>query len=103
MLISAGLGAALADSTEKKGTTPYVTHFIFRPVQSLEVPGLGTATLLEALGTTQNMKGEKMFDKMSVRRVSASLRTRKPSNGGTPTSLRCHWSAAQITANGPTS
>jgi hypothetical protein len=58
MLVSIGLGTALAD--EKKGTTPYVTHFIFRPVQSLEVPGLGTATLLEAVGTTQNMKGEKM-------------------------------------------
>jgi hypothetical protein len=58
---------------EKKGTTPYVTHFIFRPVQSLEVPGLGTATLLEALGTTQNMKGEKMLDKMSARCTALSV------------------------------
>jgi len=73
MLVSVGLGAALADPTEKKGTTPYVTHFIFRPVQSLEVPGLGTATLLEALGTTQNMKGEKMFDKMSARCTALSV------------------------------
>ena len=40
MLMTVGLGAALADPTEKKGTTPYVTHFIFRPVQSLEVTGL---------------------------------------------------------------
>ena len=44
-----------------------MTHFIFRPVESLDVPPLGTATLLEAVGTTQNMKGEKMFDKMSAR------------------------------------
>ena len=73
MLVSVGLGAALADPTEKKGTTPYVTHFIFRPVQSLEVPGLGTATLLEALGTTQNMKGEKMLDKMSARCTALSV------------------------------
>ena len=73
MLVSVGLGAALADPTEKKGTTPYVTHFIFRPVQSLEVPGLGAATLLEALGTTQNMKGEKMFDKMSARCTALSV------------------------------
>jgi hypothetical protein len=63
----------LADPTEKKGTTPYVTHFIFRPVQSLEVPGLGTATLLEALGTTQNMRGEKMLDKMSARCVALNV------------------------------
>ena len=63
----------LADPMEKKGTTPYVTHFIFRPVQSLEVPGLGTATLLEALGTTSNMKGEKMLDKMSARCTALSV------------------------------
>ncbi len=44
-----------------------MTHFVFRPVQSLEVAGVGTATLLEAVGTTQNMKGEKMLDKMSAR------------------------------------
>jgi hypothetical protein len=73
MLVSIGLGAALADPMEKKGTTPYVTHFIFRPVQSLEVPGLGTATLLEALGTTSNMKGEKMLDKMSARCTALSV------------------------------
>jgi hypothetical protein len=73
MLMLVGLGAALADPMEKKGTTPYVTHFIFRPVQSLEVPGLGTATLLEALGTTSNMKGEKMLDKMSARCTALSV------------------------------
>src|SRR6266699_578057 len=58
----------LADQIEKKGTVPYVTHFIFRPVQSL-----GTATLLEAIGTTQNMKGEKMLDKMSARCTALSV------------------------------
>jgi len=42
---------------EKKGTTPYVTHFIFRPLMSIDIPGLGTATPLEAVGTTENMKG----------------------------------------------
>jgi hypothetical protein len=66
-------GIVLADQIEKKGTSPYVTHFIFRPVQALEVSGLGTATLLEAVGTTQNMKGEKMFDKMSARCTALSV------------------------------
>src|SRR4029077_10933924 len=66
-------GIVLADQIEKKGTSPYVTHFIFRPVQGLEVSGLGTATLLEAVGTTQNMKGEKMLDKMSARRTALSV------------------------------
>jgi len=55
------------EAAAKKGTTPYVTHFIFRPVQSLEVKGVGTATLLEAVGTTQNLKGEPMLDKMAAR------------------------------------
>jgi hypothetical protein len=66
-------GIVLADQIEKKGTSPYVTHFIFRPVRALEVSGLGTATLLEAVGTTQNMKGEKMFDKMSARCTALSV------------------------------
>jgi hypothetical protein len=66
-------GVTLGDSIEKKGTTPYVTHFIFRPLESIEIPSLGTATLLEAVGTTENMKGEKMLDKMSARCTALSV------------------------------
>ena len=73
VLVAFAPGIVLADPIEKKGTVPYVTHFIFRPVQSLEVSGLGTATLLEAIGTTQNMKGEKMLDKMSARCTDLSV------------------------------
>ena len=65
----------LATDLPSKGTTPYVTHFVFRPVQNIEVPGLGTATLLEAVGTTENIKGEKMFDKMSARCSALSVDT----------------------------
>src|SRR3984957_21047313 len=56
----------LGESIEKNGTTPYVTHFIFRPLTSIDIAELGKATTLEAVGTTQNMKGEKMLDKMSA-------------------------------------
>jgi hypothetical protein len=66
-------GIVLGEPIEKKGTTPYVTHFIFRPVESIDISGLGSATLLEAVGTTQNMKGEKMFDKMSARCTALSV------------------------------
>jgi hypothetical protein len=66
-------GSGLGEQMEKKGTTPYVTHFVFRPVTSLDVLPLGTATLLEAVGTTQNMKGEKMLDKMSARCMALSV------------------------------
>src|SRR5437667_8876260 len=63
----------VAQPVEKKGTTPYVTHFIFRPLMSIDIPGLGTATNLEAVGTTQNMNGEKMLDKMSARCAALSV------------------------------
>jgi hypothetical protein len=60
-------------TTEKKGTTPYVTHFIFRPLMTIDTAELGKATTLEAVGTTQNMKGEKMLDKMSARCVALNV------------------------------
>src|SRR5262249_35071527 len=74
-LITAVPKIGLADQIEQKGTTPYVTHFVFRPVENLDVPGLGTATLLEAVGTTQNLKGEKMLDKMSARCTALSVQS----------------------------
>ncbi len=67
MFMALATGMVLADPQEKKGVTPYVTHFVFRPLVTVDVPGLGTATTLEAVGITDNMKGEKMFDKMAAR------------------------------------
>jgi len=73
-LVALASGSVVAQQPmEKKGTTPYVTHFIFRPLMSIDIPGLGTATNLEAVGTTQNMKGEKMLDKMSARCAALSV------------------------------
>jgi len=40
---------------------------------SIDIPNLGTATTLEAVGTTQNMKGEKMLDKMSAHCTALSV------------------------------
>ena len=65
--------AAGAQTIEKKGTTPYVTHFVFRPIVSIDIAELGKATTLEAVGTTQNMKGEKMLDKMSAPCVALNV------------------------------
>ena len=67
------LAPGLVLGIEKKGTTPYVTHFVFRPVMSIDIPGLGTATALEAVGTTENMKGETMLDKMSAHCTALSV------------------------------
>ena len=72
-LVAIATAAALGEPIEKKGTTPYVTHFIFKPLMSIDIAGLGTATTLEAVGTTQNMKGEKMLDKMSAHCVALNV------------------------------
>lgn len=68
-------GVALGAQIEKKGTTPYLTHFVFRPLTSIDIPGVGTATALEAVGTTENMKGEAMLDKMSAYCTAVSIAT----------------------------
>jgi hypothetical protein len=72
-LIALAPGAVLSDPIGQKGVAPYVTHFVFRPVTSIDIPGLGTATALEAVGTTQNMKGEKMLDKMSAHCAAVNI------------------------------
>jgi hypothetical protein len=56
-----------------KGNAPYVTHFIFRPMLSLDDTGVGKASIMEAVGTTQNLKGDKMLDKMSARCVALNV------------------------------
>jgi hypothetical protein len=67
VLFALAPNAALATDVANKGVTPYVTHFVFRPLMSVDIADLGTVTTLEATGTTENLKGEKMLDKMSAR------------------------------------
>jgi hypothetical protein len=62
-----------AEPIEKKGTTSYVTHFTFRPLVSIDVPGVGKVTSLEATGPTENTKGEKTFDKMNAQCAAVSV------------------------------
>ena len=40
---------------------------------NLDVSDLGTVTVLEAIGTTENLKGEKMLDKMSAHCAALSV------------------------------
>ena len=73
LLIAFAQAPAHSADVPKKGVTPYVTHFIFRPLQTVAPEGLGNVTVLEAVGTTENMKGEKMLDKMSARCEALSV------------------------------
>ena len=67
--------AFAAGAIPEKGTTPYVTHFVFRPLLSIDVSGVGTVTTLEATGTTDNMKGEQMLDKMAARCLALNVQS----------------------------
>ena len=73
LLMMLAPASVVAQQMEKKGTTPYVTHFIFRPLMSIDIADLGSATALEMVGTTENMKGEKMLDKMSAHCTALSV------------------------------
>jgi len=73
ILVLSITGVVLARSIGKRGTTPYVTHFVFRPLVSIDIPGLGTATALEMTGTTENMKGGTMLHQMSARCVALNV------------------------------
>jgi hypothetical protein len=73
VLVALGPEVVLGNPIEKKGTTSYVTHFVFHPKASIDVPGAGKATALEAVGPTENMKGEKMLDKMKAKCAAVSI------------------------------
>jgi len=72
-IIAFATGGALSERIEKKGSTSYVTHFVFHPLSSIDVAKVGKATALEAVGPTENMKGEKMLDKMKAKCTAVSI------------------------------
>jgi hypothetical protein len=73
VLIAVSPAVVLGEAIPKKGATSYVTHFVFHPLASIDVPGVGKATSLEAVGPTDNMKGEKMLDKMKAKCTAVSI------------------------------
>ena len=72
-IISIAPAMVLGVGIEKKGSTSYVTHFVFHPLSSIDIPNVGKATALEAVGPTENMKGETMLDKMKARCAAVSI------------------------------
>src|SRR4029453_1282447 len=65
VLLSLVASPAFATDLLNKGTTPYITHFVFRPLMNVDVPGVGSVTTLEPVGTTENLKGGRMLRKLS--------------------------------------
>jgi hypothetical protein len=66
-------GIVLAEPIPKSGTTSYTTHFVFHPKSSIDIPGVGKATALEAVGPTENTKGKAMLDKMKAKCAAVSV------------------------------
>ena len=57
----------------KKGSTLDTTHFVFHPQSSVDIPGVGKATALEAVGPTENTDGGWMLDKMKAKCEAVSV------------------------------
>ena len=76
-LISFGPAVVLAAAIEKKGSTSYTTHFVFHPLSSIDIPNVGKATALEAVGPTENTKGQPMLDKMQAKCAAVSIEAGK--------------------------
>jgi hypothetical protein len=68
-------GLALAADFPKKGSTSYTIHYVFHPLGTVEVPGVGKSTALEMVGPTENTKGEPAFDKMKAKCLAVNVET----------------------------
>jgi hypothetical protein len=75
LLAFAPVVSMAAEDVPKTGTTPYTTHFVFTPVSTVDIPGVGKVVALQAVGPTENTKGEKMLDKMAAKCAAVSVDT----------------------------
>jgi len=72
LMLLAASTAALAD-VPKSGTAPYTTHFVFYPKSTVDIPGVGKAIALEAVGPTENTAGGSMYDKMKAKCAAVKI------------------------------
>jgi len=75
LLMTLAPGAVLAGPIAKKGSTSYTSHYVFHPLGTLNVSGVGKVTALEMVGTTENTKGEPAFDKLQAKCFAVKVET----------------------------
>lgn len=75
VLMAFAPAVVLAAPLEKKGSTSYTSHYVFHPLGTVELPGVGKATALEMVGTTENTKGEPAFDKLKAKCSAVKVET----------------------------
>jgi hypothetical protein len=75
VLMAFAPAVAMAAPLEKKGSTSYTSHYVFHPMGTVDLPGVGKVTALEMVGTTENTKGEPAFDKMKAKCLAVNVET----------------------------
>ena len=75
VLMAFAPAVVLAAPLANKGTTSYTSHYVFHPMGTVDVPGVGKSTALEMVGTTENTKGEPAFDKMKAKCFAVNVET----------------------------
>ena len=75
VLMAFAPGVVLAAPLEKKGSTSYTSHYVFHPLGTVELPGVGKVSALKMVGTTENTKGETAFDKMQAKCNAVKVET----------------------------
>jgi hypothetical protein len=75
VLVGFSPAVAMSAALEKEGSTSYTSHYVFHPMGTVELPGVGKATSLEMVGTTENTKGEAAFDNMKAKCQAINVET----------------------------
>lgn len=77
-------GGAMSADWPKQGTTNYIIHYVMQPINTIDVGDLGKAIALEMVGTTANLEGKTLMDKMIAHCVAIKIDSgpAKYMNGG---------------------
>ena len=75
LLMAFAPGVVLGAELPKTGSTSYTSHYVFHPLGTVDLPGVGKGTALEMVGTTENTKGEPTFDKMKAKCFAVNVET----------------------------
>jgi hypothetical protein len=75
VMMAVAPGVAFGAPLEKQGSTSYTSHYVFRPLGTLDLSSVGKVTALEMIGTTENTKGESAFDKMRANCFAVNVET----------------------------
>ena len=82
MLLWSGNG--MSTDWPRQGTTNYVIHYVMQPITTIDEGNLGKAVALELVGTTANLDGGMLMDKLVAHCIAVRIDSgsAKYMNGG---------------------